>query len=402
MRPRIVLAHRLAPALLAATLGCRDVEPPTAPQAATAVVAAAIQPLTFRQISAGSGHTCGVTTDNRAYCWGWNEEGQLGDGTTTDSRRPVAVAGNLRFRRMSAGSSRTCGVTTENQAYCWGFNGDGALGDGTTTDRLTPTAVAGGLRFTQVEAGEFHTCGVSSPDNRAYCWGWNARGQVGDGTQGNVRLVPTPVAGGLTVHQVTGGLNHTCAVTLSDAVSCWGWNRYGQLGDSVAGGSRLTPFRVAGNRRFRQADAGSNTTCGVTTGDRVFCWGNGVFGQVGIGKKSNPLWPKTAVASGHAFRRVSGGALAHTCGETTDNRAFCWGENFHHGELGDGTTTTRLAPVAVVGGLFFAQVSAGGGHTCGRTPRGVAYCWGDNRRGQLGDGQFSDRSLTPVAVAGVE
>ncbi len=346
-------------------------------------------------MSGGGVHTCGVTTDNRAYCWGHNLFGQLGDGTTTDRLTPVAVAGTLRFRQVSARAGVTCGVTTDYRVYCWGNNSSGQLGDGTQyTDRLTPVPVAGGRQFRQVDAGSYHTCGVSYPDSRAYCWGWNTSGQLGNGTVAvNLyRLTPVAVAGTLPFRQVSAGYHHTCGVTTDNRAFCWGSNISGQLGDSSTASQRLTPSRVAGTRRFRQVDAGRLHTCAVTTYDRAFCWGDGRTGQIGDGKTHLSFWPR-AVAGGLSFERVSTGGY-HTCGETTGNRAYCWGYN-SSGELGDGTTTRRLTPVAVAGGLFFSQVSAGHGHTCGRTPAAVAYCWGGNP----GDGTNTDR-LTPVPVAG--
>ena len=384
-------------AVVLAVLGCReDAESPTAPQATPPLVLAATQTLAFHQVSGGGNHTCGVTTDNRAYCWGWGSSGQLGDGTTTTRFEPVAVASMLRFRQVSAGGQHTCGVTTDNRAYCWGAN-FGALGDGTTTPRLTPVLVMGGRLFRQVSAGESHTCGVSYPDNQAYCWGSNGQGNLGDGTTMD-RLAPVAVAGGRQFRQVSAGQAHTCGVTTSDRAFCWGSNEFGQLGDSSEARVRLTPSRVAGTRRFRQLDAGASFTCAVTTSDRAFCWGNGRVGQIGDGKTFLRFWPR-AVAGGHSFTRVSAGGF-HACGETTTNRAYCWGWNLE-GAVGDGTTTMRLKPVAVAGGLAFSQVSAGQTHTCGKTPAAVAYCWGDYTHGQLGTGApVNHNHLTPAPVAG--
>jgi alpha-tubulin suppressor-like RCC1 family protein len=405
--------------LVLITLGCReDAESPTGPEPAPELATTAAA-LAFYQVSAGSSHTCGVTSDNRAFCWGSGNVGQLGNGTTTRRLRPVAVAGTLRFRQVSAGTDHTCGVTPAYRAYCWGSNRAGALGDGTQTDRLRPVPVAGGLQFRQVDAGDGHTCAVTYPDNRAYCWGYHAEGALGDGTfpEGGggwlppeTRLTPTAVAGGLRFRQVSagGGLDdfegrdpfegHSCGVTTTDEAFCWGPNWVGQLGiGGTTGSSVNTPTRVAGTHRFRQIEVGSAFTCAVTTTNRAFCWGNGRQGQIGDGKTFLRFSP-SAVAGGHAFSRVTTG-YSHTCGETTLNRAYCWGS----GALGDGTTTRRLTPVAVAGGLFFSQVSAGGtefgSHTCGKTAAGVAYCWGSNSNGQLGDGTTTTR-LRPVRVVG--
>jgi alpha-tubulin suppressor-like RCC1 family protein len=397
------LAGRLAPAfavLLVAALGCReDAESPTGPEA-TPLATTATAALAFYQVSAGWEHTCGVTTDNRGYCWGSNSQGDLGNGepglgASIPRPTPLAVAGGLQFRQISAGSFATCAVTTDFRAYCWGTNGRGELGDGTTTPRATPVPVTGGLRFRQVETNFQHTCGVTYPDNLAYCWGDNADGQLGDSTRIN-RLTPVAVARGLHFRQVSAGWYHTCGVTTDNRAFCWGLNRYGQIGDSSTAFRRLRPSRVARTRQFHQIDAGTYHTCAVTTDDQAFCWGNGTHGEIGNGKAYLSFWPR-AVAGGHSITRVTAGG-DHTCGETTGNRAYCWGANYN-GALGDATTTQRLKPVAVVGDLAFSQVSAGSAFTCGKTPGAVAYCWGRGFLGQLGNGTTSSSS-TPLAVAG--
>jgi alpha-tubulin suppressor-like RCC1 family protein len=390
------------PLLLAGLLAlpaCQDdvTAPSTSdPDASLAVVAA---PLPFRQISAGGFHSCGVTTGDRAYCWGMNHSGQLGDGTTTDRSRPVAVDGGLRFRMVSAGTFHTCGVTTDSRAYCWGANDNGTLGDGTTTARFTPVAVAGGRLFRQVRAGNLHTCGVT-PSDEAFCWGNNRYGQLGDGSDFNRRLRPVPVAGGLRFRQVTAGSLHTCGATTNDRGFCWGSGLGGEIGDGKTF-QRRTPRAVAGGISFRQVHAGEDfRSCGVSRQDQAYCWGDNSGGQLGDGTTTRRLTP-VLVAGGHRFSGVSPGTT-HTCGTTTTGVAKCWGEN-DVGQLGDGTRTRRLRPVTVAGNLRFAPgaVAAGGSgrHTCGVTTGNRAYCWGGNFRSQLGDGTNTDR-LTPVPVAG--
>ena len=190
-RDRHVRLLPLAAAGLLA-LGCAsDTESPTGPGAPTAAVTATAT-LVFRQISAGDRHTCGVTTDNRAYCWGLDSTGQLGDGGTANRGRPTLVAGGLRYIEVYAGGNHTCGITTTNRAYCWGANGSGQLGDGTTTERHQPVAVANGS-FVQIRAGYRHTCAVNA-SNVAFCWGDNTWGQLGDNSKTR-RLKPVRLAG---------------------------------------------------------------------------------------------------------------------------------------------------------------------------------------------------------------
>jgi alpha-tubulin suppressor-like RCC1 family protein len=391
-----VIRHsRLGCLFLAFVLACG--EEPTAPAAESGqpdlAASATATPLTFYQVSAGFTHSCGVTADNRSYCWGNNGYGALGDGTETGRTRPVATTGGLRFRQISTGQYSTCAVTTDYRAYCWGYNGYGQLGDGSTVvQRLTPTPVAGGIRFAQVETGAYHACGVSYPEQRVYCWGDNSYGQLGDGTT-SFRRTPVPLAGGLRFRQVSTGGTHACGVTPDNRAFCWGSNQYGQLGDRTEVPQRNRPALVADRHPFRQIDAGDSHTCAVTTDHRAFCWGNGRNGEIGNGKKYLSFWPRP-VAGGLWFERVTAGTNL-SCGETTVNRVYCWGV----GNLGDGTTIGRSTPVAVAGGLYFVQASTGSAHTCARTAQGKAYCWGFNGGGELGDGSYTNR-LRPTAVAG--
>ncbi len=394
----------LSLSLLGLTLACRDDEQsPTAPDASPTVAATA-SPLVFTQLSAGDwAHTCGVTTDNRLYCWGDNSQAAVGDGTMTDRLVPVPIGGALRFRQVSAGFDATCAVTTDNHAYCWGAAP--GVSDGL---HLTPTPVVGGVLFRAVQVGLGVACGVRASDNRAFCWGDNSYGQLGIGNNtgpetgsfGPFSSKPVAVSGSLTFRQVSPGNQHVCGVTTDNRVFCWGYNRYGQVGDSSGAWLKLRPFQVAGTRQYKQVEAGRDYTCAVTTGDRAFCWGHGSSGQLGNGTESSSRYPKP-VSGGFSFERISAGQF-HTCAETTANRAYCWG-SIGAGALGDGTfagdVLERLAPVAVVGGLLFSQVTAGGDHSCGRTPEGRGYCWGRGFDGQLGNGT-DGRSAVPVPISG--
>ncbi|NBX47349.1 MAG: hypothetical protein EBT22_09215 [Chloroflexi bacterium] len=166
----------------------------------------------FVSIAQGVAYTCGLTSTDIAYCWGYNASGQLGDGSNTDRLTPtlVAVSGGLTFTTIAAGSAHTCGLTSTRTAYCWGNGPFGQLGDGSNSNRLTPTlvAVSGGLTFTTIAAGNAHTCGLTST-GIAYCWGRGNVGQLGDGTTTD-HNVPTAVSGGHTFSTITAGYAHTC------------------------------------------------------------------------------------------------------------------------------------------------------------------------------------------------
>lgn len=344
--------------------------------------------LTFAKVSAGTGHTCGVTTTRVAYCWGGNGSGQLGDGTTTFAPSPVAVAGGLHFASVDAGNGTTCGVTTAGAAYCWGGNTDGQLGDGSTSDRSSPVAVGGGLTFAMVSAG-VQTCGVTT-GGAAYCWGSNVSGSLGDGT--NIgRTSPSAVLGGLSFAAVSAGHLHTCGISAAGEAFCWGYNVFEQLGDGTSTDSN-TPVAVLGELTFAAVEAGGLFSCGVTTGNAAYCWGHNAQGQLGDGSTSDRSSP-VAVGGGPPFALAAAGG-SHACAVAPSGAASCWGLNTN-GALGDGTTTSRTSPVTVEGGVTFDGVSAGADHSCGVTPEGTAYCWGSGAL--LGTGT-SMQSSVPVRV----
>jgi alpha-tubulin suppressor-like RCC1 family protein len=385
-------------ALLAAVaIGCDDAEPPTVPDAhlAPGVIAYSRPPIPFREVSAGELHSCGVTTSDYAYCWGYNGSGQIGDNTYSTRFTPILVAvGWIQFRQVSAGYAHSCGVTPTNYAYCWGNNAHGQLGDGTTTNRPWPVQVAGGLAVRRIGAGERHTCATTT-SNVAYCWGNNTWGQLGDGTTTR-RTSPVQVTGGRSYRLVTAGGHHTCGVVpVTNAAYCWGWNGWGQLGDNSTT-DRSVPVAVAGGRTFGGVSAGGYHSCGTGLSGSAYCWGRNSSGQLGDGTTSVRLAPALVTGSG-SFLDVEAGDQ-HNCAGTTNNLAYCWGENFA-GQLGDGTTTDRWTPTRVLGALTFRTPAAGSLHSCVATAAGAgAYCWGENWAGQVGDGTTT-RRLSPVAVS---
>jgi alpha-tubulin suppressor-like RCC1 family protein len=383
-------------AALAATLtatACSDTtDEPTAPTISSPVTAAAAVSTVFKQVSSG-GVNCGVATDGRAYCWGVNFDGGIGDGTRENRDVPTPVSGGLVFRNLSAGETHTCGVTTDDKLYCWGANFLGQLGDGTTTARLVPTLVKGRRFYAIASLGASHTCALAKADHRAFCWGGNSFGQLGDGTT-TERHVPVAVAGGRTFSQIDAGQTHTCAVTPGSQAYCWGGDFRGSLGD---GGStpqrRTTPSLVAGKHAFTQISAGLWNTCALNLSDQVFCWGEGPTGDGTLHRWYTPV----RVAGDLTFREVfAANAVSAMCGLSSVGKAYCWG--FGDSNLGDGNPDSHndLSPVAVVGGHTFAQVSVGDG-TCGRTREGVIWCWGYGGGGSLGNGSF-ESSAVPVRV----
>ena len=338
-----------------------------------------------------------------AYCWGWNVVGQLGDGTTDNRTTPVVVSmpAGVTFASLMSGMAYNCALTSAGAAYCWGDNHRGELGDGTNTQRRTPVAVSmpAGVTFASLSTGSQHTCALTVA-GVAYCWGANSEGQLGNDTLTDSN---TPVKinspAGVTWASLRVSVHHTCALTRVGVAYCWGRNSLGQLGD----GTRLqrdgmVQVKVPNGFTFASLSAGANHTCALTRAGVAYCWGyngNGLLGNGTFALGTQPLEVKRP--TGVTFASISAGAN-HNCALTNAGAAYCWGWN-REGQIGDNTTTDRSTSVAVrmPAGVTFASLSVGGDHTCARTRAGAAYCWGDNGNGQLGDGTDTSR-ITPVIV----
>jgi hypothetical protein len=216
--------------------------------------------LTFVSLSAGDGHTCGVTVHFSVYCWGRGRDGQLGNGLEADSLVPVKVSGDLAFKSVSAGTKYTCALTVSGTLYCWGIKSP------------VPEEFSGPI-FMSISAGLRYLCGVT-PANIAYCAGSNQDGQLGIGTDMLASGEFVPVAGGLTFKSVSASFGrHTCGITTTEVAYCWGANERGQLGDGSKQNNNR-PVAVLGGLKFSSISAGMLHTCGVTTEDSVYCWGS--------------------------------------------------------------------------------------------------------------------------------
>lgn len=371
----------------------------------------------YRSISAGTMHACDIASGGIAWCWGLNgAEGRIGSdqlGASSMSSTPVKVPGNLRFAQLATFGRHTCALTTEGKAYCWGYNGWGALGGNTNVGQsFTPVAVAGNLTFRSITAGSDHACAVTM-DFVAYCWGNNDWRQLGTGTSATASS-PVPVSGGAGFVSIAAGASFTCGVAQLNGVAyCWGANSIGQTGDGqkINYGNVFvsTPQQVVGGLAFKSVSLGNQYACGVTTSGKGYCWGSNNT-KLGAGPTNDSSSP-VAVLGGYTFQTISAGAL-HACGVTTTNAVYCWGRN-GNGELGVAPPNGSAAsdtPVRAGGNFTASEVSAAGtgtgssGHTCAiSVDRLTAYCFGRNDVGQLGNGATTSAAVanaTPAIIVG--
>lgn len=336
---------------------------------------AAPAPARFDAIAASTQHGCGLRAA-AAYCWGYGEVGQLGNGRAISRDTPVPVAGGLAFSSLGAGWAWSCGVTTAGALYCWGADFYGALGRGAVRGGVysTPQRVASDVQFATVAVNStagYTSCALAV-SGEAYCWGLNNAGQAGvpvttatcELANVTFRCVPAParVQGGLRFTSISVGSSATCGVATDGRAYCWGARDVGGSGEPF--GSTHTPAPVAGDLRFATISVGDSHACGITTAGEAYCWGSNRGGALGDGTTVDRMVP-SRVASTVRFRSVGvisplGGTPGGACARAEDGSVHCWGGG-------------RPVPARQEGGLTFTSVSAS--HRCGIAADRTAYCW---------------------------
>lgn len=380
---------------------------------------------TIIHVSAGTDHTCATSSDGLAFCWGDNTNGEIGDGNSGSNVKvaaPYQIGGALAGKVVTktvAGYRASCAMTADGLAYCWGKNNVGQLGIGSTQSNggvTTPTevnttssATAGSFvrgTVTDIRISQYHGCVVAS--GAAHCWGANANGQLGNNstTSSTVAVAVNTASGtsslfGKTVAQISAGRSngansgYTCVVTTDSMAHCWGDNSSGAVGDNTST-NRLVPVAVnttSGTsslfgKLVSQIATGSGAStgnvCAVATDGTAHCWGARTGGQIGDGGASSgsqlaPVAVSTAgVLSGKSIVTISLGS-DHTCASTSDGVTYCWGGN-GTGEFGNGNTTASTTPVQGATGAsggtvlltdeYVTRLSAGADHTVFSAPAG--------------------------------
>ena len=325
---------------------------------------------TIKSIASGIYHTCAIASDDKAYCWGWNTNGQLGNGSTETSYFPVAVdmSGVLSgktIKSISAGSNFTCVIASDDRPYCWGSGANKQLGNNSTENSSVPVEVdmSGALTgkiVKSISLGEAHSCVIAS-DNNTYCWGWNSSGQMGDNTltgKAYPVAVVTGALGGKTVKSISAGARHTCVIASDDFAYCWGANGSGQVGDNSTS-TRLSPAAVVtgalGGKTVKSISAGGVSTCVIASDDYAYCWGFNTYGNLGNNSTTQSLVPvevdRSGVLSGKTIKSLYSGKLYsgyyYSCAIATDNRGYCWGIDFLNNLGGYESTYQSLVPIIV-------------------------------------------------------
>ena len=388
-------------------------------------------------IAAGQDHSCAVRISGTVSCWGNNHDGQLGNGQSQDyenrsvsyrygpySWMPTGVAGITDATAIAAGGEHSCALREGGTISCWGDNWHGQLGNGHGgTDEAgfaeiendfyspLPVGVLGITDATAITTGRLHTCALHRT-GAVSCWGDTGQGQLGNGPSRYIYASPVPLAvvgieDGIDI--ATGG-DHSCALREDGTISCWGANRYGQLGNRQSAddstnnrANSSVPVKVEGITDATAIATGAEHSCALREDGTISCWGANRYGQLGNGRNGEDATSSAPVeVEGITDATAIATGAEHSCALREDSTISCWGNNWH-GQLGNGTENSSSLPVGVEGITDATDIATGENHSCALHQNGTISCWGANRYGQLGNRQSGENanSSVPVRVAGI-
>jgi alpha-tubulin suppressor-like RCC1 family protein len=352
-------------------------------------------------VSAGGMVTCILVRGGDAKCWGYNLEGELGDSSAKSSLTPVSVGGVTGAIAVNSGFKHSCAVYASGALSCWGTNLAGELGNGTLTDSSTPISVSGLSGVVASSSGAAHTCALLA-NGSLYCWGDNETGELGINSlnQSEPYGVSSPVRVSAVSNAVavSAGFLNTCVLISGGTVDCWGYNADGQVGNGTVSPTRPhavpSPVHVSGITNAVAISAGAFHTCALITGGTVDCWGYITASDLASKPLLNSAVPVQVPGITNAVSISSGGF--HTCALIAGGAVKCWGAD-QYGQLGDGKFRDSATPVTVLGIKHAVSISSGALHSCALISAGAVKCWGGNDEGELGTGTLT-ASPRPLSV----
>jgi alpha-tubulin suppressor-like RCC1 family protein len=390
-----------------------------APDQKTPAKVVSVSSQSWKAISAGFQHSCGIDNNDNAFCWGNDNNAQLGNGALSGSAVPSAVNlprkwTEISASRSSGGGDFSCGLTSEGFFFCWGNGGAGQLGNGAITGAqanpvsntaLNPASAATvpvnlnlAIVSGRIATGDHHACAIDSK-NTAYCWGEGTKGELGNGATPEKQTTPVKVASpaGQTWKVISADLSYTCALDNKNDAYCWGSGAFALGNGSDSDQKTPTKVKSAAGQVWKAISTSARHACAIDNRDQLYCWGDGSEGQLGNGTTTGTAPTPVQVTSlpGQTWKAISTGYV-HNCAIDNKNNAYCWGNEFRQ----PGNTAPRqLTPVQVksAASQTWTAISATHSHTCAIDNKNDAYCWGENDYGELGIGNMLFQA-TPVKV----
>jgi alpha-tubulin suppressor-like RCC1 family protein len=323
---------------------------------------------------------CALRTDGSLWAWGWNAFGQLGDGTNTDRNIPTRIGAANDWKSVSMGT-HTVALKTDGSLWAWGQNNKGQLGDGTNIDKNSPIRIGTANDWQSISVGLIHNTFAIKTDGSLWAWGWNDRGQLGDGTNTD-KSIPTRIGTANDWKSISAGSFCTVALKTDGSIWAWGLNDKGQLGDGT-NTDKSIPTRIGTANDWKSISLSDSHVVALKTDGSLWAWGANPFGQLGDGTTTNKNIP-TQIGTANDWQIVSAGYW-HNAAIKTDGSLWAWGQNLF-GQFGNGTDTDKKIPTRIGSANDWQIISAGRANTSAIKTDGSLWISGDNQDGQLGDG----------------
>ena len=346
-------------------------------------------------------HSIFLRNDGSVRVWGNNSKGQLGNGTTVDSATPAQVSGELSgITAVAAGNDFTLALKNDGTVWAWGNNDNGQLGDGSTTQRTSPVQVGGlaGMKIVAIAAGFDHAVALKN-DGTVWAWGNNSKGQLGNGTTVD-SATPVPVGWLSGIITISAGFRYTVALNYDKTVWTWGNNSNGQLGNNTTADS-VSPVPVLGLSNVTAISAGYDHTVALInefTAFSVWTWGNNGNSQLGADKATLPYSATPVKVNGLSQVTAIAAGFDHSAVVNNNGTVWAWGNN-GNGQLGadKATLADSATPVQVRGLSNIIAIAAGNSDNVALKNDGTVWAWGNNSNGQLGNGTTSE-SANPAQI----
>ncbi len=345
-------------------------------------------------IAAGEHNTCAIAASKELFCWGDNTRGQVGVGNTDPQPLPVRVDGGP-WAEVTVGQYHVCGLKPDGSLWCWGGNARGQLGVDQSGDKHIPQRVDSDVvQWSSVLAGGKHTCALTA-NAQLYCWGRGTEGQLGTGEDIDYRAPAAVDVGSLALRSLGLGRDHSCAITSRSELWCWGENISGQLGVGDQG-QRGVPSRVELGEDADSVTAAGSHSCALSTSGDALCFGRNSDGQLGLGDVgSGQHEAPQRLNYALSFDSLEASSR-HSCG-LEGGLLWCWGSG-EFGQLGLGDTEPTPSPRKVEVAEDWRSIAGGHSHMCGLRSDGTLYCWGSNAVGQLGVGANVESTALPTRI----
>lgn len=342
------------------------------------------------RISLGDAHSLALDTNGHLWAWGYNGNGQFGNGSTTNSSSAIAITPTKTYSQISAKGQLSLALDTSGHLWSWGSNANGELGNGGTTSSPSPIAITPTKTYSQISAGVSYALAIDS-SGHLWSWGSNFYGQLGNGSaSGGSVLSPVAINPGQTFSQISAGQTISTALDTNGKLYSWG-----QFSGNGTNTQMNSPVAITPTKTYTKISSGPQFVLALDSSNQLWGWGYGASGQLGSGSSPTWTWSPTLIASGKTFSKISAGSQSSLALDSTGH-LWAWGLNTS-GQLGNGTSAKSPSPIAVNPANTYSEIFTGEYFSMALDSANDLWSWGANESGQLGDGTLVTK-YSPIKV----